>query len=91
MAVLCVFDIPGMTRELYLEAIHQVHDREQPAPGFMAHAATVTSDGVRITELWESQEDVNRFLETVIMPTAQQLGVPPIQSEFVETVAAFTH
>lgn len=90
MAVLCVFDIPGMTREMYQQAIGQVRDQEKASPGFMAHAATVTSEGTRITEIWESQEDVNQFLETIIMPMAQQAGLPPIQSEFLETSGAFT-
>jgi len=90
MAVLCVFEIAGMTEEMYRQAIGQVRDREKASPGFMAHAATVTSEGTRITEIWESQEHVNHFLESVIMPMAQQAGLPPIQSEFLETSDAFT-
>ena len=90
MAVVLIADIPGMTSDLYRQAINQVRDQLKAAPGFVAHAGTPTPTGFRVTEIWESREDCTRFLESTIMPMAQQVGIPPFQPEFLEADEAFT-
>ncbi len=90
MAVLLIADIPGMSRELYQQAINQVRDPLRAAPGFAAHAGTPTANGFRITEVWESRETLTQLLGSTIMPMAQQVGIPPIQPEILEADEAFT-
>ncbi len=90
MAVVLIADIPGMTSEMYRQAIDQVRAQLKAAPGFVAHAGTPTPQGFRVTEIWESQDDCTRFLESTIMPMAQQVGIPPFQPEFHEADEAFT-
>lgn len=90
MAVLFVADIPGMTREMYKQGINQIRDQMKEAPGFMAHAGTPTANGFRVTEIWESAEDANRWVESAIIPTAQQIGLPPFEPQIVEADEAFT-
>ena len=90
MAVVLIADIPGMTADLYRQAIGQVRDQLKAAPGFVAHAGTATERGYRVTEIWESREDCTRFLQSTIMPMAQQVGIPPFQPEFLEADEAFT-
>ena len=55
MAVVLVADVPGMTSELYRQAIEQVRAQLEAAPGFVAHAGTPTPQGFRVTEIWESR------------------------------------
>lgn len=90
MAVVLIAEIPGMTSEMYQHAIDQVRAELKAAPGFLAHAGTPTAQGFRITEFWESQGECQRFLERVIMPMAQQAGIPPFQPQFVAADEAFT-
>jgi hypothetical protein len=90
MAVVFIAEIPGMTREMYQQAINQVRDQLKRAPGFMAHAGTRSPTGWRITEIWESQQQCAQCLESIIMPMAQQVGVPPFQPEFLDAEEAFT-
>jgi len=90
MAVVVIADISGMTSDTYRQAINQVRDQLKAAPGFVAHAGTPTATGFRVTEIWESQEACMRFLESTIMPMAQQVGIPPFQPEFLEADEAFT-
>ncbi len=90
MAVVPIADIPGMTSEMYRQAIDQVRAPLKAAPGFVAHVGTPTPQGFRITEIWESQDECMRFLQDTIMPMAQQAGIPPFQPEFLEADEAFT-
>jgi hypothetical protein len=90
MAVVLVADIPGMTSEMYRQAIDQVRTELKAAPGFVAHVGIPTPQGFRVTEIWESRDDCTRFLQSTIMPMAQQVGIPPFQPEFLEAEEAFT-
>jgi hypothetical protein len=90
MAVVLVADIPGMTSETYRQAIEQVRAQLRAAPGFVAHAGTPTPQGFRVTEIWASRDDCERFLRDTIMPMAQQVGLPPFQPEILEADEAFT-
>jgi hypothetical protein len=84
-----IADIPTMTSAIYRQAIDRVRDQLKAAPGFLAHSGTATQNGFRVTELWESQDQCMRFLEEIIMPMAQEVGVPPFQPQFFEADEAF--
>ncbi len=90
MAVVFIADFPGMTSEMYRQAIERVRAQLKAAPGFVAHAGTPTPPGFRVTEIWESRDDCTRFVQSTIMPMAQQVGLPPSQPEFFEADEAFT-
>jgi hypothetical protein len=44
----------------------------QDARGFIAHAAGWTGNGFRIIELWESEEDCERFFAEAVMPAVME-------------------
>ena len=90
MAVVLIADVSGMTSDMYRQAIEHVRGQLKAAPGFIAHAGTSTSNGFRVTEIWESEEECTRFLESTVMPMAQQVGLPPIQREILQADEAFT-
>ena len=51
-------------------------------PGALFHWVTKTDDGVRVTDVWESKEDFEKFAEEKIGPITNEVGVqsqPEIQ------------
>ena len=83
MAVELVAEIRGMTKTQYDQAISQVQDQLRQAPGFMGHAAGPMEGGYRVTELWNSREECERFMQQTIMPMAQRVGIPPFEPRFL--------
>ena len=53
-------------------------------------------DGIRVTDVWESAEQFNRFVESRLMPGVQQIGIQgqpdveflPVQNIFNARVPA---
>ena len=70
-------DIPGMTLEQYDDVIHRMgfEPRGSGGPGALFHWVTKTDDGIRVTDVWETQEDFEKFAEEKIGPITQQVGV----------------
>ena len=44
-------------------------------PGGIIHIASFTEDGLRVTDVWETADDFNRFVESRLMPVVQELGI----------------
>jgi hypothetical protein len=84
MAVELVAEIRGMTRAQYDQAFAEVRDQLRQAPGFVSHAAGPMDGGYRVTEFWNSREEVDRFLQQTIMPMAQRLGMPQFEPQFLQ-------
>ena len=71
-------DFNGMTLEQYDEVIERMgfSPRGAGGPGALFHWVTTTSDGIRVTDVWENQEDFERFAEEKIGPITQAVGIP---------------
>ena len=69
----------GVTREEYEEARDQVGWEQRAPEGGLLHIASFAEDGLRVTDIWESADDFNRFVENRLMPVVQEIGiqVPP--------------
>ena len=52
--------------------------------GALFHWATVTSDGVRVVDVWDSREQFERFSEEKIVPAVQQAGMPAPEIQFFD-------
>ena len=77
-------DFQGMTLEQYDEVIKRMgfEPRGAGGPGALFHWVTKTDDGVRVTDVWESKEDFEKFAEEKIGPITNEVGVqsqPEIQ------------
>ncbi|MFD0354193.1 hypothetical protein ACFVHW_10695 [Streptomyces sp. NPDC127110] len=86
MAVLVHSTGAGWNRELY-QTLHDrvVPDPTKPPAGLISHAAMPGNpDGWVVIDVWESKEDYQRFLEDVLIPTAQEFGAPPFDTKIVE-------
>jgi hypothetical protein len=86
----------GVTPEQYEEA-RQVINWEGDVPdGAVLHVAGFADDGLRVTDVWESEEQFNAFVETRLMPGVQQIGIEgqpdvefyPVQNVFNPGVPA---
>lgn len=78
MAVAVVFDLEGATLEHYDEMMRKMgYEGETTcAPGALFHWATQTGDGIRVTDVWESAEQYQRFAEEQIGPATAEIGIP---------------
>jgi hypothetical protein len=75
VAVTMMMDWPGVTADEY-DAVRELVGWERDAPaGGMAHVATLTADGLRVTDVWESAEDFQRFVDERLMPGVRQVGI----------------
>jgi hypothetical protein len=75
MAVVMIMEWEGVTPEQYEQARDLVNWEGDVPPGGMFHVAAFDGNGLRVTDLWESAEDFQRFAESRLMPGVQQLGI----------------
>jgi hypothetical protein len=65
----------GVTPEQY-EAARKLVDWEGNRPdGGLLHIAAFSGDELRVTDLWESPEQFNKFVESRLMPGVNQIGI----------------
>ena len=78
MAVAAVLEFEGATLEQYDEVIRKMNFSPggKGAPGGMFHWCTATDSGVRVTDVWESQEEFEAFATEHIGPITAEVGVP---------------
>ena len=65
----------GVTPEQYEQAREQVGWEQRAPDGGIIHIASFTQDGLRVTDVWETADDFNRFVESRLMPVVQELGI----------------
>jgi hypothetical protein len=56
----------------------------QQAPGFVSHVGFPSAGGWTVIEVWETQQDWNRFRDETLMPAAQQTGMAEPNIEITE-------
>jgi hypothetical protein len=76
MAVLITAEVPGMTVEQYdkvneLMGVSSASDVD----GLICHTAAVTDGGMLISDVWESEDAFERFINERLMGAFQQAGV----------------
>jgi heme-degrading monooxygenase HmoA len=77
MAVLMTGKVPGMTAEIYDGIAANVMPRLKQAKGFISHAAGMGEDGVwTVVEVWESEEEGQRWFEEGVKPNLPAGVVP---------------
>ena len=65
-----------MTLEQYDEGIYRwVRAPRMRRARKRVHWVTKTADGIRVTDVWETQEDFEKFSEEKIGPITQAVGV----------------
>jgi hypothetical protein len=87
MAVAVEFNFPGATAEQYDAAIKAIGHGAMGTPhvgGALFHWAAVTSDGVRVVDVWDSREQFERFSEEKVVPAVQQAGLPEPEIQYTD-------
>jgi steroid delta-isomerase-like uncharacterized protein len=78
MAVAVEMDFAGGTLAQYDQVIERMGFARggAGASGGMFHWVAQTDDGIRVTDVWESREQFERFAAEQIGPITQEVGVP---------------
>ena len=63
----------GFTKEVYEELRKQVNWERDVPKGMVSHLATFDEKGMRIADVWESEEEFNNFVQNRIIPAAEKL------------------
>jgi heme-degrading monooxygenase HmoA len=71
MVVLMTMDVPVSREDA--EVVSAAMGPDDPPKGLIAHVMTKTPDGVRVVDIWESQEDFQRFNKELLLPTMQRV------------------
>ena len=75
MPVAIEVELPGTTAEQYAAMFERLAPALTAAPGFLSHAASPRPEGMRILELWRSEDDWRHFAEVAITPLAKAAGL----------------
>jgi len=79
MAVGVVIECKGATLDQYDEALAKMGraPRGRGAPGSLFHWVTATHDGIRVTDVWDTREEFEKFAGESSARSQQRLGSPP--------------
>jgi hypothetical protein len=78
MAVAIQLVFKGATLDQYDQVIQKMgfSPRGKGEPGAISHWVAKTSDGIRVTDVWESREAFDKFAQEKIGPITQEVGIP---------------
>ena len=88
MAVLMIGEVPNLTEEIYGGMLEGLKPTMQAAKGFIAHCGGPSpAGGWRVVEMWESEEDGQRWFDVNVKPNLPPEIVPtrtyyPLHSAF---------
>ena len=69
-----IYDVPGATLEQYDEVDQKVgSDRPE---GAHLHLAGMTDGGLKVIEVWDSEEHIDRFMEEGLGEALEEAQVP---------------
>lgn len=79
MAIMMIMKWAGVSLDQYEQAKSAVNWEEEPAEGGRMHATAHDGNGLRITDVWDSAEAFQAFVDDRLMPVAVELGLtnPP--------------
>lgn len=97
MAIVAIFELPGMTQEQYEQSVVKVTGRPGPAekpsdwpvPGLISHTSCPTPEGWFVADVWESEEAFRRFGE-IIVPILRDLGVADVEPKIYPVFSVVT-
>jgi hypothetical protein len=78
MAVAVVLDFEGATLDQYDKTCELMGlTPKGPGPkGALFHWVTLTGEGIRVTDVWETKDEFDTFAEQKIGPLSAQAGIP---------------
>ena len=77
MAVLMIGDVPNLTEEIYAGMVGQLMPLMRASEGFISHAGGPSpTGGWRVVEVWESEEDGQKWFDENVKPNLPPDVVP---------------
>jgi hypothetical protein len=77
MAITMTFLVPGGTKEMYDGLNSEMGTGPSNLPdGLIAHHASLTGDGLRIFDIWESEATWQKFAQEQLGPAMAKSGGP---------------
>jgi hypothetical protein len=77
MTVLMIAEVPNLTEEIYGGMVDQMTPLMRAAKGFVAHAGgPAPSGGWRVVEIWDTEEDGQRWFDENVKPNLPPDIVP---------------
>ena len=69
-----IYDVPGATVEQY----DQVSDKlgSDKPDGVHAHIAGASDGGIRVIEVWDSTDHIDRYMQSGLAEAMQEAGIP---------------
>lgn len=83
MSVLIRFAPASLTAEQYDESLRRLQEGEWPPDGLEYHVCFGSDPNLRVSEIWDSQEQLDAFGER-LMPLLADIGIEPGEPEVME-------
>jgi hypothetical protein len=93
MAVAAVLEFSGASLDQYDQVLEKMGFTPGGSgpPGALFHWVTATDDGFRVTDVWETREQFDRFAQESIGPLSAEVGLTePPQISFHEVHSYLT-
>jgi hypothetical protein len=83
MAIMIVHQGADWNQDLYDRLLERIiPDPSNPPEGMIAHfGGPGQNGGWRVTDIWESEAQWERFRDEEVMPAAQEMDAPPFDSD----------
>ena len=75
MAIVMNMRWPGVTKSQYDQTLQVIQWETDIPKGAKFHVASFDDHGLRVTDVWDSADDFNQFVEQRLMPGVQQVGI----------------
>jgi hypothetical protein len=73
--VVMTMNVVGLTHQEFRAILDEMGVEASPEPGIYQHLSHPTETGMRIIEVWESQEGFEEFAERRLNPAVARLGI----------------
>jgi hypothetical protein len=83
MSVLIRFNPASLTADQYDETIKKLQEGEWPPDGLDYHVCFGTDGQLKVSEIWDSQEQLDAFGER-LRPVLDDAGIEPGEPELIE-------
>jgi hypothetical protein len=75
MKTVMIMKWEGVTPEQYEQARKLINWEGDTPKGAIFHVAAFGNNALRVTDIWESEEEFNNFAQSRLMPGVAQVGI----------------
>jgi quinol monooxygenase YgiN len=84
MSILARFTPRALTVEKYEEVVRRLEESGHwPPDGLEYHVFFGPDDNLRVSEIWDSREQLDAYAER-LMPVSADVGIEPVEPELLE-------